>query len=278
MLFAMGQRFYRRLPGQCWQRLLARPTLASAPFTHHRTMQRLKGPARLPAGTSRVWLPSQAPAPKLRHQPLHHTASRRTPFRLRNPEQHRGRRRAASWLRVAEVRGFGALEDLRTPAPRPWSGRPALRAAAGAPPPDGSRRFVIAPPEGAHGGAGAQAWGAHPQRDPGAGPPPLAARRVSAVRGGHSGGRGIGPESPAQSSDRPLGRLFQALALPGAGVLLRLEDAREAGQRQQSSLEGRAAPGLREESPTAGQPAHKLAAPSSPEVGGGCHLSKPRGN
>lgn len=73
----------------------------------------------------------------------------------------------------------------------------------------------------------------------------------------------VGPEPRAQSSGRPLGRLFQAEAVPGAGALIRLEEAGDARLLQQSGIEGsgrRGPPGLKEESEPLGQGVHKLAA------------------
>lgn len=90
---------------------------------------------------------------------------------------------------------------------------------------------------------------------------------------GNSGLRGVGPEPPAQSSGRPLGRLFQARA---CGLARWRPGKLDHLSNQPSGAAGAGPPrGWRKR---AGQPVHVPAASPRPEVGGGCHRTLPRGN
>ena len=113
-------------------------------------------------------------ASKARRRPLHHTASLGMPA---IPVLPGNRRRA--WGRGVGLLGCVLLREAPGGGvPDPAS--PLSAAAARTPPPDGSRRFAIAPPAG-QGRARAQARGGHLRRAPGS--RAVSSRRPSGLRG-----------------------------------------------------------------------------------------------
>lgn len=204
-------------------------------------------------------------------RPLHCTAAPRTPLCLGNAERRQGAE-ASGFLAVrrGSERLWAGVLRPRPGAPGPASPRGA--AAVPAPPPDGSRRFAIAPPGGSARQAGVRARGAH-ECAPGSGAVPS--------------GCPPGPRPPrraAQATGRPARAPRPVLgphAAAGARVLIGVAEAGRAPRATSPAGGRQAGEGGSDRRPRGSPwspPTHTRSLRCRPgRVGGDCHPTGPPG-